>query len=85
MDDQSEDGTAEIARALGDPRLTVLTGAPRPPGWTGKLWAMSQGVAAAAIAPEFFWFTDADIAHSPDNLRQLVARAEDGQARCWSR
>ena len=30
------------------------------------------------FAPEFLWFTDADIAHAPDNLRQLVARAEDG-------
>ena len=32
----------------------------------------------AACAPEFLWFTDADIAHAPDNLRRLVARAEDG-------
>ena len=56
----------------------MLEGSPRPAGWTGKLWAMSQGVAAAG-APEFLWFTDADIAHSPDNLRQLVARAETGE------
>ena len=58
----------------------MLTGAPRPPGWTGKLWAMKQGVRPQppAGSPEFFWFTDADIAHAPDNLRRLVARAEDG-------
>ncbi len=57
-------------------RLTVLTGAPRPPGWTGKLWAMSQGCdQAVAHAPEFVWFTDADIAHAPDTLSSLVTRA----------
>jgi hopene-associated glycosyltransferase HpnB len=77
VDDQSEDRTSEVAHAIGDSRLTVLRGGARPTGWTGKLWAMSQGVAKAG-APEFFWFTDADIAHSPDNLKQLVARGEQG-------
>jgi hopene-associated glycosyltransferase HpnB len=80
VDDQSDDGTGDLARALHDNRLTVLTGGPRPPGWTGKLWAMRQGVdLAGQSASEFVWFTDADIAHAPDNLRQLVARAEDGR------
>jgi hopene-associated glycosyltransferase HpnB len=74
VDDQSEDGTGDIARALNSDRLTVLTGAARPTGWTGKLWAMYQG-SEQARNPEFVWFTDADIAHSPDNLRQLVSRA----------
>ena len=50
IDDQSSDGTAEIARAAADAaggreRLTVLAGNELPPGWTGKLWAISQGVA----------------------------------------
>jgi hopene-associated glycosyltransferase HpnB len=78
VDDQSEDRTSDIAHAIGDSRLTVLKGGARPAGWTGKLWAMSQGVAAAGT-PEFLWFTDADIAHSPDNLGQLVARAQAGK------
>jgi hopene-associated glycosyltransferase HpnB len=79
VDDQSDDGTGDLARRLGSDRLTVLTGALRPAGWTGKLWAMKQGSDhAATLAPEFLWFTDADIAHSPDNLRQLVARAQSG-------
>ena len=78
VDDQSDDGTGDLARALNDDRLTVLTGGARPPGWTGKLWAMRQGADhAASSAPEFLWFTDADIAHVPDNLRNLVARAEE--------
>jgi hopene-associated glycosyltransferase HpnB len=79
VDDLSDDGTADLARGLTSSRLTVLTGGPRPPGWTGKLWAMQQGSDhAATLQPEFLWFTDADIAHSTDNLRQLVSRAENG-------
>ena len=79
VDDQSEDGTGAIARALNDTRLTVLDGAPRPSGWTGKLWAMHQGSQNAG-ASEFVWFTDADITHRPDTLKSLVARAEkDGR------
>ena len=49
VDDQSSDGTAEVARqaaaAFAD-RLTIVPGAALPAGWTGKLWAMKQGVDA---------------------------------------
>jgi hopene-associated glycosyltransferase HpnB len=84
VDDQSDDGTAIAARALnsekeGSDRVTVLAGGQRPPGWTGKLWAMHQGLEAAkARRPDYIWFTDADIAHAPDNLARLVARAQSG-------
>ncbi|HEY1426579.1 MAG TPA: glycosyltransferase [Caulobacteraceae bacterium] len=79
VDDASDDGTAARAASLAvaDERLTILTGRPLPAGWTGKLWAVSQGVAAAG-APEYLWITDADIAHAPQTLRRLVARAEAG-------
>ena len=83
VDDGSSDSTAAAARAAADAlggadRLTVLTGRPLPAGWTGKLWAMSQGEANATqgFAPELILFTDADIGHEPGNLRGLVARAE---------
>jgi hopene-associated glycosyltransferase HpnB len=81
VDDDSSDGTADIARALaGAERLTVVRGGERPAGWTGKLWALKQGVVVASEgAPQFFWFTDADIAHAPDTLRSLVARAEESK------
>ncbi len=80
VDDNSSDGTAQAARALaaGHPRggrLEVLTGAPLAAGWTGKLWAQSQGVARAG-ASAYLWLTDADIAHAPATLRRLVARAQ---------
>jgi hopene-associated glycosyltransferase HpnB len=79
VDDQSSDGTAGLARSFSSEKLIVMEGAPRPAGWTGKLWAMKQGVArAVSLEPDFLWFTDADIAHSPDNLSRLVARAEAG-------
>jgi hopene-associated glycosyltransferase HpnB len=80
VDDDSDDGTADgpLAVPAGPHRLTVLRGQPLPAGWTGKLWAMSQGVAAAGEAAKYLWLTDADIAHDPDNLRRLVSRAEAG-------
>ncbi len=79
VNDQSTDGTADIACGINDARLEILNGAPHPAGWTGKLFAVSQGVAAAGPEPAYLWLTDADIRHTPDNLRQLVARAEAGR------
>jgi len=80
VDDASDDGTGSAAAALPDPgaRLSVITGRPLAKGWTGKLWAVSQGVEAAG-APTYLWITDADIAHAPQTLRGLVARAEATQ------
>ncbi|MES1995538.1 MAG: glycosyltransferase [Pseudomonadota bacterium] len=75
VDDSSSDGTAEIARTVGSERLQVVTGAPLAAGWTGKLWAVSQGIAAAGDAPDYLLLTDADIAHAPDSVRSLVTRA----------
>jgi hopene-associated glycosyltransferase HpnB len=82
VDDGSSDGTAEVAlkaaRAAGSPsHLSVLRGAPLPPGWTGKLWALHQGRRAAlALAPDYLLFTDADIEHAPESVASLVTLAE---------
>lgn len=79
VDDSSSDGTAGIVRALGSARVAVMTGAPLAPGWTGKLWAVSQGVTAVTalpVHPKYLLMTDADIAHRADTVRSLVARAE---------
>jgi hopene-associated glycosyltransferase HpnB len=80
VDDNSSDGTAEVARAAaGDQaaKLTVISGRALPSGWTGKLWAVQQGVeAAVAHDPRFLLLTDADIEHAPDNLATLVSIAE---------
>ncbi|MGI4876962.1 MAG: glycosyltransferase [Janthinobacterium lividum] len=58
----------------GEGRFVVLPASPLAPGWTGKLAAVSQGIAAAG-EPAYLWLTDADITHAPDTLRSLVARA----------
>jgi hopene-associated glycosyltransferase HpnB len=74
VDDGSTDGTGAIARGLNDGRLTVIEGRPRPEGWSGKLWAVSQGVADGA-AP-LVLLSDADIVHAPAHVSTLVAQAE---------
>lgn len=75
VDDNSTDGTAAVAAELHDPRLTIVTGAPRPNGWSGKLWAVQQGVTEAENA-ELILLTDADIVHEPSHLRTLVAQQQ---------
>ena len=85
VDDASTDGTAEAAAdaaaVIGAARrLTVLRGAPLPAGWSGKLWAMSQGVKAAApLDADYLLFTDADIHHEADAVAAMVARAQTDQ------
>jgi len=82
VDDQSEDETAATAQAAaaGRPHLLSVAGArPLPPGWVGKVWALSEGLARARETDpdtRYFWLTDADIAHDRLNLRRLVAKAE---------
>ncbi|MGA3152462.1 MAG: glycosyltransferase [Streptosporangiaceae bacterium] len=102
VDDQSTDGTAQVAAALGEAAgwtvrrsagqpagalagrpgpgaeagriLRVISGSPPPAGWAGKVWAMSQGLAAAGRA-EYVLFTDADIRFGPGAVEALVRAA----------
>ena len=82
VDDHSEDLTAQIARQAGrelnaESRVNICTAPALPSGWTGKLWALNEGISqAATAAPTYYWFTDADIVHAPDTLKRLVARAD---------
>jgi hopene-associated glycosyltransferase HpnB len=84
VDDGSTDSTAQVARAaaiaVGQTEdLTVVPGTPLPSGWSGKLWALEQGVELARPAnPDFFLFTDADIEHALDSVATLVSIAEAG-------
>jgi hopene-associated glycosyltransferase HpnB len=84
VDDQSSDGTAEIAMAAAREAsapelLTVVRGSDPPAGWTGKLWAMNQGFQRAnsePAPPDYLLFTDADIAYGvPDVVERLVRGA----------
>ena len=83
VDDHSTDGTANVAQsvaeALDTSRLHVVSAEPLPAGWTGKLWAMEQGVRQAQTLtppPDYFLLTDADIEHDSANLRRLIAKAK---------
>jgi len=83
VDDQSSDATAAAASAAASAlgaagRVHVIPGSNVPSGWTGKLWAVRQGLAAVeagAEPPKFVLFTDADIVYAPQMLRRLVAIA----------
>ena len=87
VDDQSTDDTAAVASTAASDahavdRLKIVTGNGPPPGWTGKLSAMRQGLAeveASGAKPEYVLFTDADIAYAPHVLSRLVviARAKN--------
>lgn len=82
VDDNSSDRTGELAKQLGDKlhkseKLTVISGKPLASGWKGKLWAMEQGIKQAkSNQPDYLLFTDADIKHDLNNVRQLVHKAE---------
>lgn len=83
VDDDSNDGTADIARRCAadlnsSERLEIIDGRPLPRGWTGKLWAVKQGVEAAqsaSHAPDYLLLSDADIVYAPEVAAALVARA----------
>ena len=82
VDDNSSDRTSEIAEKTASQlnkteQLKIISGKPLVPGWKGKLWAMNQGINYAnQHSPDYFLFTDADIYHHPENLSQLVTKAE---------
>jgi hopene-associated glycosyltransferase HpnB len=88
VDDSSTDGTAEAARRaaaeLGAAqRVTIVSARALPDGWSGKVWAQSEGceylkrqIAEGATGPTYLWFTDADIVHRPEVLTGLVTEAQ---------
>ncbi|MBT7953821.1 MAG: glycosyltransferase [Rhodospirillaceae bacterium] len=84
VDDNSDDDTANAAKiaAQGMDRVTMLDGSDPPQGWTGKMWAVAQGITAATAqfpSATYYLLTDADIAHHPENLTELMAKALDGK------
>jgi hopene-associated glycosyltransferase HpnB len=89
VDDDSTDGTVAVAVAAAAEQaagahagrdFNVIKGQALPAGWTGKLWAMKQGIAAAEqdAPPDYLLLTDADIVHAPDTVAWLVSQASTG-------
>ncbi len=84
IDDQSTDNTREVAEKIAQEsanshKLNIISGQPLPKGWTGKLWAVKQGIEYAQknINPDYFLLTDADIEHPSDNLGLLVGKSQN--------
>jgi hopene-associated glycosyltransferase HpnB len=80
VDDQSSDGTREVAQHAAAPTLPlrVIAGQPLPAGWAGKLWALEQGL--AAVERPFVLLLDADIELTPRLVPALLAAAHERNA-----
>ncbi|MEN9240225.1 MAG: glycosyltransferase family 2 protein [Thermostichales cyanobacterium SZTDM-1c_bins_54] len=78
VDDQSQDATPTLlqtlAQELQDPRLTLISGADRPPGWVGKTWACHQGSLRARTP--YVLFMDCDVRLQPGSLGAMLAMAQ---------
>ncbi|NEP79279.1 MAG: glycosyltransferase [Okeania sp. SIO3B3] len=84
VDDNSKDNTVNVAKYIAQQnnnltKLEVISAGNLPSGWSGKLWAINQGIRYAkkqTPAPDYFLFTDADIEYNSTNIRQLIIKAE---------
>jgi hopene-associated glycosyltransferase HpnB len=85
VDDESSDGTANLARRaaekVGKPdALIVIPSKPLPAGWTGKLWAMQQGIdRARTFNPAWLLLADADVLHDAETVANLGFIASQGR------
>src|SRR5437879_11580924 len=84
VDDESTDGTADLARRAAEragkaDALIVIQSKPLPAGWTGKLWAMHQGIERArALNPAWLMLADADVLHDAEAVANLGFIASQG-------
>ncbi len=79
VDDNSQDATATLAHAFAekDSRLRVVQGQPLKARWTGKMWAVAQGLAQPEVLDaEYVLLTDADIVHGREHLNALLTHAQ---------
>jgi hopene-associated glycosyltransferase HpnB len=72
IDDQSSDGTADLAMRSFSGNLRVLPGKELPEDWVGKLWALEQGRQLATT--ELILLLDADIELAPGTIRVLKSK-----------
>ncbi len=72
VDDQSGDNTAEVARTTCGDAVKIIRGLELPRGWTGKLWALDQGL--KYVDTRYTLLLDADIVLSK-GIVATVAKA----------
>ena len=84
VDDESTDGTADVARRASEKAgkadaLIEIQSKPLPAGWTGKLWALHQGIERArTLNPAWLMLADADVLHGPETVANLGLIASHG-------
>ncbi|MEJ2588986.1 MAG: glycosyltransferase [Deltaproteobacteria bacterium] len=74
VDDQSTDDTARTARQSGSAPLLIIEGQPPTQGWSGKLWALEQGL--KQVHSEWVLLLDADIELAPGIVSLLLKKAK---------
>ncbi len=78
LDDESTDATSAVVRRVvgDDPRVTLVRGSPRPPGWLGKPWACAQ-LAEHAGTSSVLVFVDADVVLAPHAVAACAEQLRD--------
>lgn len=89
INDNSDDQTVTMINQLikeSDPlkKILLLQGKPLIAGWTGKLWAVHQGIQkisdllpASEQQDVYVWLTDADVIHHPQTLSHLLSIVQE--------
>ncbi len=78
IDDNSDDGTFEIATTFQSDKVKVIQ-APQPPaGWIGKVSALQSGLESHyAQGADFVISIDADVTFTPTSISQAVATLKE--------
>ena len=91
LDDRSSDDTLSIVSTavssvgrhrVSSPGVRIISGEPRPLGWTGKTWACAQ--LAEATDADLLVFCDADVVLAPGAVDALVCEMSRQQADVFS-
>ena len=74
VDDGSDDDTASLAKQVEGVDLTIINSQTLPDGWSGKLWALEQGI--RQVKTTWTLLLDADIFLAPGMVAALIGKAK---------
>ncbi|MGI9229496.1 MAG: glycosyltransferase [Gammaproteobacteria bacterium] len=69
IDDASDDATVAVAEGAGVANLEIIRSRPLPDGWSGKTWALQQGL--EMVGSDKILLLDADIQLLPGTLAAM--------------